>query len=57
MIYIKNKNEILLMKKAGKIAKGALVKACEAVRPGITTKELYIIAESFIKKFNAMPSF
>ena len=23
MIYIKNKNEILLMKKAGKIAKGA----------------------------------
>ncbi len=57
MIYIKNKNEILLMKKAGKIAKGALVKACEAVRPGITTKELDAIAEKFIKKCNAIPSF
>lgn len=57
MIYIKNKNEILLMKKAGKIAKGALVKACEAVKPGITTKELDRIAEDFIKKCNAVPSF
>ena len=57
MIYIKNKDEILLMKKAGKIAKGALVKACEAVKPGITTKELDRIAEDFIKKCNAVPSF
>lgn len=57
MIYIKNKNEIVLMKKAGQIAKGALVKACEAVRPGITTKELDRIAENFIKKCNAVPSF
>lgn len=57
MIYIKNKNEIVLMKKAGQIAKGALVKACEAVRPGITTKELDLIAEKFIKKCNAVPSF
>ena len=57
MIYIKNKNEIVLMKKAGKIAKGALVKACEAVRPGITTKELDRIAEEFIRKCNAVPSF
>ena len=57
MIYIKNKNEIVLMKKAGQIAKGALVKACEAVRPGITTKELDRIAEDFIKKCNAVPSF
>jgi len=57
MIYIKNKNEIVLMRKAGRIAKGALVKACEAVRPGITTKELDRIAEDFIKKCNAVPSF
>lgn len=57
MIYIKNKDEIVLMKKAGKIAKGALVKVCEAVRPGITTKELDKIAENFIKKCNAIPSF
>ena len=57
MIYIKNKNEIVLMRKAGQIAKGALVKACEAVRPGITTKELDRIAEDFIKKCNAVPSF
>lgn len=57
MIYIKNKEEIALMKKAGQITKGALQKAIEAVKPGIKTIELDRIAENFIRKCNATPSF
>ena len=57
MIYIKSKEEIALMKKAGQITKGALQKAIEAVRPGVKTIELDRIAEQFIKKCNAIPSF
>lgn len=57
MIYIKSNDEIILMKKAGQIAKGALNKAIEAVKPGITTLELDKIAADFIEKCNAKPSF
>ena len=57
MIYIKNKEEILLMKKAGQITKGALTKALEAVRPGVTTLQLDKIAAEFISKCGATASF
>lgn len=57
MIYIKSKEEIVLMKKAGEITKGALQKALEAVKPGVKTIELDKIAEQFIRKCNATPSF
>ena len=57
MIYIKSREEIELMKKAGQIAKGALTKAIEAVRPGITTLELDKIALDHILKCGAKPSF
>ncbi len=57
MIYIKSKEEIILMKKAGQITKGALEKAKEAIRPGITTLQLDKIALDFIKKCGATASF
>jgi methionyl aminopeptidase len=57
MIYIKSKLEIEIMKKAGQIAKGALTKAIEAVKPGVKTIELNNIALDFINKSNAKPSF
>ncbi len=57
MIYIKNKEEILLMKKAGQITKGALTKALEAVKPGVTTLQLDKIAAEFISKCGATASF
>jgi len=57
MIIIKNHNEIELMRKAGKIVAETLLLVGEKVRPGITTAELDSIAEEFITKHGARPSF
>lgn len=57
MIIIKNDVEIEYMRRAGRLVAETLVKLEEAVRPGITTAELDRIAEEFITKHNAKPSF
>ncbi|MGG7143913.1 type I methionyl aminopeptidase [Clostridium nigeriense] len=57
MIFIKNNKEIDLMRKAGKIVAETLLLVEEKVRPGITTAELDRIAEEFITKHGAKPSF
>lgn len=57
MISIKSKHEIELMKKAGEIVGIVLNKLEEAVRPGITTKELDELAEKIIRSYGAIPSF
>lgn len=57
MIFIKNNQEIDLMRKAGKIVAETLLLVEEKVRPGITTAELDRIAEEFITKHGAKPSF
>lgn len=57
MIIIKNHKEIELMRKAGKIVAETLLLVGEKVRPGITTAELDSIAEEFITKHGARPSF
>lgn len=57
MISIKSKHEIELMKKAGEIVGIVLNKLEEAVRPGITTKELDELAEKIIRSYGATPSF
>lgn len=57
MIFIKNNEEIDLMRKAGTIVAETLLLVEEKVRPGITTAELDRIAEEFITKHGAKPSF
>lgn len=57
MIIIKNNKEIELMKKAGRIVAETLLLVGEKVKPGITTAELDSIAEEFITKHGAKPSF
>ena len=57
MIIIKNHKEIDLMRSAGKIVAETLLVVEEKVRPGITTAELDRIAEEFITKHGAKPSF
>ena len=57
MVTIKSENEIALMKKAGEILAGALELVGNNVKPGVTTKMLDKLAEDYIKKHNALPSF
>ena len=57
MMIIKSDSEIRLMRKAGAIAAGALQAAGEAVCPGMSTKELDRIVESYIRSHGARPSF
>jgi len=57
MILIKTDKEIEFMRQAGKIVGNTLLKLEEVIRPGITTAELDIIAEEYITKQGAKPSF
>lgn len=57
MIYLKTDLQIQKMRDAGKIVAETLAKVEEAVRPGISTKELDRIAEDYILGCNAKPSF
>lgn len=57
MISIKSKLEIELMRNAGEVLATALELLKEAVKPGITTMELDAVAERYIRKQHAIPSF
>ena len=57
MIIIKNNKEIDLMRNAGRIVAETLLCVEKKVKPGITTAELDSIAEEFITKHGAKPSF
>jgi len=57
MIIIKNDNQVSLMRKAGKIVGETLLLLEKEIKPGITTAELNRIAEEFITKHGAKPSF
>ena len=57
MICVKSNKEIAKMQKAGKITAGALIAAGEAIRPGMTTKELDTVVRRYITSHGAKPSF
>ena len=57
MIIIKNSEQIAMMKKAGRITAEALLVAREAIRPGVSTKEIDTKIHDFIKRCGAVPSF
>lgn len=57
MISIKSRTELETMSKACEIVATALKLIEEAVRPGITTRELDSIAEKYILSKNATPTF
>lgn len=57
MISIKSAKEIELMRIAGRIVAETHEKLKEVIRPGITTKELDIIAEEYIRKSGGLPAF
>ena len=57
MIIIKNNDQIDFMRKAGRVVAETLLLLEDKVKPGITTAELDRIAEEFITKHGARPSF
>ena len=57
MVIIKNSEQLELMKKAGKITAEALLVARDAIKPGISTKEIDTKIRRFIEKCGAVPSF
>lgn len=57
MIIIKNDSEIELMRHAGKVVGETLAILEEKIKPGITTADLDRIAEEYITRKGAKPSF
>jgi len=56
-IVLKSKEEIELMRQAGKIVAGALAEVRRHTRPGVDTAELDQIAEDFLRRYDATPVF
>jgi len=57
MVIIKNSEQLLLMRKAGKITAEALLVAKDIIKPGVSTKEVDTKIRRFIEKCGATPSF
>lgn len=57
MIIIKSRSEIEMMRRAGKVVAQTHELIKKSIRPGITTLELDRIAEEYILKSGAIPSF
>ncbi|MGG1635976.1 type I methionyl aminopeptidase [Paenibacillus sp. MCAF9] len=57
MIICKSESELRYMREAGRIVAETHRLMAQAVKPGITTRELDQIAETYIKSQNAIPSF
>jgi methionyl aminopeptidase len=57
MIILKSENELNRMRHAGKIVYLTHQELRKHIYPGITTKEIDLIAEQFILKHDAYPSF
>ncbi|OPZ64200.1 MAG: Methionine aminopeptidase 1 [Firmicutes bacterium ADurb.Bin506] len=57
MIILKSEAEIGLMRRAGSLVWHVLDKVGQAIRPGVTTRELDAIAENTIREAGAEPSF
>ena len=57
MIIIKSAKEIELMRQAGRIVAQTLSYLSKVIRPGITTAQLDILAQRFIKSHQAKQLF
>ena len=57
MFVIKNSEQLEYMRKAGRITAEALLVARDAIRPGISTKEIDTRIRTYIEKCGAVPSF
>jgi methionyl aminopeptidase len=56
-IVIKSKQELVLMREAGRVTAKALAAVRELIQPGVTTAELNTAAEEVIRKHGGIPTF
>ena len=57
MVIIKNSEQLMLMRQAGRITAEALLVARDAIRAGVSTKEVDTKVRRYIEKCGATPSF
>jgi methionyl aminopeptidase len=57
MIYIRSKEEIEIMRKSALMVSATLTEVAKMLRPGITTKSIDNMAETFIRDNGGVPSF
>jgi len=57
MIKLKNAEQIAIMRQSGRITGEAILKARDAIKPGVTTRHLDDIIRAYIEKCGAKPSF
>jgi len=57
MIYLKTEDDLVFLRESGQIVAKALGECAKYVKPGISTKQLDVIAEDFIRSCGAIPSF
>ena len=57
MIYLKNEEEIELLRENNLLVSRTLAEVGRHIRPGVTTKELDRIGEEFIRSHGAVPAF
>ena len=57
MVIIKNSEQLMLMRRAGRITAEALLVARDAIKPGVSTKEVDTKIRAYIEKCGAKPSF
>ncbi|QRG67936.1 type I methionyl aminopeptidase [Brevibacillus choshinensis] len=57
MIILKSKSELEVMREAGRIVALTHQELAKAIKPGVTTKQLDEMAETFIRSMGAVPSF
>lgn len=57
MIFLKTEEEIELMRNANLLVSKTLAEVGRAIKPGVTTKQLDTLAESFIRDHRAVPTF
>lgn len=57
MIYLKTDDEIELLRNANQVVAGTLAEIAKAIKPGVTTRQLDILAEQYIHDHGAVPSF
>jgi methionyl aminopeptidase len=56
-VILRSREEIALMRHAGRVVAGVLAAVEEAIKPGVTTAQLDAVAERYIRGAGATPSF